>query len=110
MAAANGPAAAVTPPRRPVAASAAELARAVFAVTVTSAPRWTPNAWTKGVLLAASSAKPSVAEAVETSSTKAITTACILCRIIPPVAVLIALHQLIEGQFTPGLPPGRRFL
>jgi len=39
----------------------------VFAVTVTSAPCWVLNAWVNGVLLAASSAKPSVAEAVETS-------------------------------------------
>ena len=73
-----------------MAASCAELARAVFTVTVTSAPRWAANAWLNGVLLAASSARPSVAEAVETSSTMAITTACTLCRSIPPVAVLTA--------------------
>ena len=63
-----------------MAASSAELTRAAFTVDVTSAPRWAPNAWSNGVLLAASSAKPSVAEAVETSSTMTITTACILCR------------------------------
>ena len=83
-----------------MAASSAELARAAFAVTVTSAPRCVPNAWANGVLLAASSAKPSVAEAVETSSTMAITTACTLCRSIPPVAVLMAPNQSL-GQFTP---------
>ena len=86
-----------------MAASSPELARAAFAVTVTSAPCWAPKAWTNGVLLAASSAKPSVAEAVETSSTMAITTACTLCRSIPPVAVLIAPSQLMPGTPAPTL-------
>ena len=73
MASANGPARAVTPERRPVAASSASLARAAFAVTVTSAPRWAENACVKGPLVAASSASPRVAEAVATNSTTAMT-------------------------------------
>ena len=104
VAAGNGPAAAVTPPRVPVAASSAELARAAFRVTVTSAPCWAPNACWNGALLAASSVKPSVAEAVETSSTMPITTACTLCRSNPPVAVLIAPSQFIVGQLMLCLP------
>ena len=76
-----------------MAASSAGPACAGFAVTVTSAPCWLLNACWKGALLAASSAKPSVAEAVEISSTMPITTACTLCRSIPPVAVRIAPSQ-----------------
>ena len=91
---ANGPAAAVTPPRWRVAASSAALARAVFTVTVTCAPCCAPNACWNGPLLAASRARPSVAEAVETSTTRPIATACTLCRSTPPAAVRTGPSQL----------------
>ena len=104
----NGPAAAVTPCRVAVAASSAGLACAVLNVTATCAPRWALNACWKGALLAASSAKPRVAEAVEISRTVPITVACSLCRRIPPVAVLIAASQraIALSRFTPA--PARR--
>ena len=99
----NGPAIAVTPCRVRVAASRAESACAEFTVTIRCAPFWAAKACWNGPLLAASSVRPRVAEAVETSSTMPSTTAWTLCRRIPPVAVLTA-----PSQFTGTPPRGRR--
>ena len=95
VASGNGPAAAVTSGRVRVAASSAWLARAVFTVTATSAPCWAANACWNGPLVTESNARPSVADAVETSSTVPITTAWTLCRSTPPAAVRTAPIPLV---------------
>ncbi len=102
VASANGPAIAVTPRRERVLASCDGSARAGFTVTVRCAPFWAAKACWNGASLAASRARPSVAEAVDTSSTMPSTIACTLCRSIPPVAVLTA-----PSQFT-GAPRRQR--
>ena len=102
----NGPAIAVTPATCAVAASCAAVARPGFAVTVTSAPCCAANALVNGELLALSSARPRVAEAVAMNSTATITTACTLCRSIPPDAVRTTLSQLpAPGRSCPWPPP-----
>ena len=93
VAAPNGPAIAVTPGRDRVAASRAGPAWAGFTVTTRCAPFWTAKACWNGPSVAASSVRPSVAEAVETSRTNPSTTACTLFRSIPPAAVLTAPNQ-----------------
>ena len=84
---------AVTPAACAVAASWAGVARPGLTVTVTSAPCCAANARANGELLALSSARPRVAEAVETNSTATMTKACTLCRAIPPDAVRITPSQ-----------------
>ena len=96
MASVNGPASAVTPAAFPVAASSAGVATAEFTVTARCAPRCAANAWSKGPLLAASSARPRVADAVDTSSTMPMTADCTLCRSMPPDAVLITLSHRVR--------------
>ena len=88
-----------------MAASCAAVARAGFAVTVTSAPCCAANARVNGELLTLSSARPRVAEAVAMNSTATITTACTLCRSIPPDAVRTTLSQWpAPGRAPRGLP------
>ncbi len=109
VAAANGPAVAVTPPSVLVAASWAGLARSGFTVSVTSAPCWLANACWNGELLAASRLRPSVAEAVEISTTMPIAIAWIWCRRRPPVAVRTGPEPAHAGTSGARWPPaGRR--
>src|SRR5580693_3082477 len=79
---ANGPAAAVTPGSRVVAASQADDpddpddaddADEVLIAAVTSAPCWVAKAWSNGALEATSRPSASVEAAVETSTTRPIT-------------------------------------
>src|SRR5215472_17865278 len=70
----NGPADAVTPGSRVVAANSA--GEAPVTVAVTSAPCYTATAWLKGALESASRPSASVAAAVEPNTTRPITRAC----------------------------------
>ena len=83
---ANGPAAAVTPGSRPVAASSAAVARAGSTTAITCAPCWAANAWSNGVLESATSARASTQAPVDTSSTRPITMVCTRRRASPPAA------------------------
>ena len=76
VASANGPAAAVTPASRPVAASSAAGAFRAFTVTVASAPCCAANAWSNGAFEATSSPAASVEAAAEASRTSPMTSAC----------------------------------
>jgi len=71
----NGPAAAVTPGSVVVAVARAAEARPVSTAAVTCAPRCAANAWSNGPLESASRPSASVEAAVETSTTRPITTA-----------------------------------
>src|SRR5215470_4348073 len=71
----NGPEAAVTPGSLVVAASWAAEAWVALTVAVTCAPRCAANAWSKGALESTSRPRASVEAAVETSTTRPITTA-----------------------------------
>src|SRR5580692_9195407 len=67
---ANGPAAAVTPGSRLVAASRAAVA---WVVTTASAPCCAVNAWSNGALESTARARPSTEAALDTSSTRPVT-------------------------------------
>ena len=84
VASANGPAAAVTCGSRRVAASWPASALAASTLAVASAPRCAAKACWNGPFESSRSPSPSVAEAVDTSSTVKITTVCTLRRVTPP--------------------------
>ena len=73
FASANGPAAAVTCGRRAVAASCAGVAREVSIVATTCAPRCAEKAWSNVAWESTTSVRPRTEDAVETTSTRAMT-------------------------------------
>ena len=90
----NGPAVAVTPGSRAVAASWADEA---LLVAVTCAPCCAATAWSNGALESTSRPSASVEAAVETSTTRPITIACTRRPDSPPRAARTAGIALIAA-------------